>query len=465
MAETPTLKRSLGLWAIVALGLGYMAPVTVFDTFGIVSGETDGVVPMAYLVAIVVMLFTAISYGKMVSVFPTAGSAYTYTRKTMSPTVGFLVGWVALMDYLLLPLVNAVIVRIYMEGFFPEVPGAVWVIGFVALITALNIRSIKSTSRTNLVMLMIALIGIAAFLVLAAVQISNGLGEGTLLTTQPLWHDGVQMNAVLAGTTVVAFSFIGFDAVTMYTEEAKDPRLVPKAIALTVLIGGGIFFLGAWFAQVAFPTLEAFQVTDDTLPELALFVGGTVFQALFVAAALAAAIASAVSSQASVSRLLYVMGRNGVLAPKRLFSYVHPKLRTPVFTTLLVGVVCLAAIAPSLELISSMINFGALIAFTFVNLSVIAYFVVRKRRYHTAKDVFSFIVLPLIGAATTGLLWVNLHADALIAGAVWLGIGVIYLIFLTRGFRKPVASLGIDETDDLEDEPMEPTAAQAAPRE
>ncbi|MCD1570522.1 APC family permease [Agromyces mediolanus] len=456
----PTLKRSLGMWAIVGLGLGYMAPVTVFDTFGIVSEETDGVVPLAYLVGLVVLLFTAVSYGAMVRAFPAAGSAYTYTREAIHPALGFLVGWASLLDYLLLPVVNAVIIRLYMEQFFPEVPGAVWVVGVAALLIGLNVVSVKATSRVNGVLLIAALAGIAAFLVLAGLQISKGMGTGTLFSLQPIWHDGVQLSAVLAGTTIVAFSFIGFDAVTMYAEEAKHPNAVPRAVMLTVLIGGAIFFAGAWFAQSAFPTLDAFEYTDDTLPELALFVGGQVFQLLFVAVAFAAAVASGLSSHASVSRLLYVMGRNGVLAPKRWFGSVSPRFRTPVFTTVLAGLVVLLAITPTLDLISSVINFGALIAFTFVNLAVIAHYAIRLGRRRTPADVVRFIVLPLLGAAGTGLLWVHLSADAMVLGAVWTGVGLVILFAVTRGFRRPVAELGIDEADSTDgpdaDEASEP---------
>ena len=129
MNEKTTLKRSLGVWAVVALGLGYMTPTVVFDTFGIVSKMTNGVVPLAYLIGLLVMVLTAISYGKMVRVFPDAGSAYTYTRKTLGPHLGFFVGWASLLDYLLLPMVNALIIRIYMESLFPSVPVWIWVVG------------------------------------------------------------------------------------------------------------------------------------------------------------------------------------------------------------------------------------------------------------------------------------------------------------------------------------------------
>src|SRR5699024_2302675 len=184
--------------------------------------------------------------------------------------------------------------------------------------------------------------------------------------------------------------------------------------------------------------------TDDTLPEIALYVGGQVFQILFLAGAFAATVASGLASHSSVSRLLYVMGRNGVLTPKRLFGYVHPLLRTPLFCVLLVGVVSLIAIAPSLELISSVINFGALIAFTFVNLSVIAYFVVRQRRYRTANELSRYLVFPLAGATATAILWYFLSAEALVAGLVWSAVGVVYLLVLTRGFRRPLSDLGMD---------------------
>src|SRR4051795_13674751 len=133
-----SLRRSLGLWTIVGLGLGYMTPMTVFDTFGIVSEETDGVVPLAYIVALIAMVFTALSYGRMTRVFPSAGSAYTYASEVIHPNVGFLVGWSSLLDYLLLPMVNAVIGRIYFESFFPDTPSWIFVIVYVAIVTALN---------------------------------------------------------------------------------------------------------------------------------------------------------------------------------------------------------------------------------------------------------------------------------------------------------------------------------------
>ena len=450
------LNRSLGLWAIVGLGLGYMTPTVLFDTFGIVTKETHGVVPLTYLMALVVMIFTAISYGRMVKVFPTAGSSYTYTREAIHPRLGFMVGWAALLDYLLLPLVNALIIRLYMTSLFPSVPGWIWVVGFVAGITAMNAWSMKSTSKLNSLLVAFAVAAIGAFLVLAFVQLYHGMGQGTIFTTEPLFHSGVALPAVLSGATVVCFSFIGFDAITMYAEEARKKADVSKAIIITLLIGGAIFLVTGFVAQAVFPDVAGFHLVDDTLPEMALQVGGRLFQMLFMSAAFAATVASALASHASVSRLLHVMGRNGVLVPKRVFASVHPRRHTPVGSVIVVGLVSLLAISPSLELVSSMINFGALIAFTFVNLSVIAYFVWRRREYRTPKQVATNLVLPLVGTAMTGVLWSFLHKDALIAGIVWAVVGVIYAIVLKRVTGRRVTDVPLEE-------PASPTVTSPEP--
>jgi putrescine importer len=382
-----------------------------------------------------------------VQVFPNAGSAYTYTRETMNPHLGFLVGWVALLDYLLLPMVNALIIRIYMESMFPSVPAWIWVVSFVAIVTAINIWSIARTSNVNAILLVFSIVLIVTFVVLALIKLSQGMGQGTILTSTPLFHSGLELSHIFTGATVVCFSFIGFDAVTMYTEEAVDQKTMPRAIMLTVLIGGAIFFVASYFAQALFPNNSMFKVTDDPLPEIGMLVSGQLFQTFFVAAGFAATAASGLASHASVSRLLYVMGRNGVL-PRKTFGYVHPKFRTPVFNVVLTGAVSLLAISPSLEFISSLINYGALIAFTFVNLTVIAHFIFREKRYKTGKDIFTYLVMPFLGAGLTGILWVNLSKDALLGGLVWTIIGFVYLMFVTNFFRKNISAFDLEKVEE-----------------
>ena len=435
------LSRSLGLWAIVGLGLGYMTPTVIFDTFGIVSEETNGLVPTAYVLALVAMVFTAISYGRMTRVFPSAGSAYTYTSETMSPNLGFLVGWSSLLDYLLLPLVNALIIRSYLESFFPGVPAWIWVVVYVAVVTTMVAVSMSNTSRVNAILVVFEVVLIAVFLVLAARRLSQGEGNGTLFSTAPVWNANAELGLLITGATIVCFSFIGFDAITMYTEEAKDATTVPKAIVLALLIGGAIFFVAAWFTQSLFPTLEGFTqdaLENSALPEIAFAVGGDLFKILLTSAAFAATMASSLASHASVARLLYVMGRNGKGPVGGFFGSVHPTFRTPAKAIVFVGVVSLGAIPFNLDFIASLINFGALIAFTFVNLTVIAYFAWRRGERGTPAEIFRNVVLPLVGVALTLVLWINLSAESRNYGFIWFAAGIVILLWMTRFLRRPL---------------------------
>ncbi|MDA3146150.1 APC family permease [Leucobacter sp. UCMA 4100] len=449
LAKGATLKRSLGLWAIVGLGLGYMTPTVVFDTFGMVARDTNNVVPLAYLVALIVMIFTAVSYGKMSGAIPSAGSAYTYVRESMHPNVGFMVGWTSLIDYMLLPMVNCLIIRSYLEAIFPTVPGWIWVVLYCLFVTTIIYLTMQGTSNVNMILLVFSIIVMVVFVFMVIVQLRGGEGIGTLASAQPFFHDGVTMSAVLMGSTVVCFSFIGFDAVTMYAEEAKTPKIMPRAILLTVVIGGAIFLIAGYFSQLRFPDWNVFApggdmqyVEDSTLPLIGQEVGGNVLQAVLTAAGFAATLASGLASHASVSRMLLVMGRNNVL-PKKVFGYINPKTHTPTFNIVLTGLISMLAIAFTLEMIAAFINYGALIAFTAVNLSVIAWFAVRQGRRKTPKDIFKYIVMPGIGMVLTGVLWAHLHLDALIGGVIWTVLGFIYLLYITRFFKRKVA--GFDE--------------------
>ena len=437
----PHLKRTLGTMAIVGLGLGYMTPTVIFDTFGIVSEETNFVVPMAYLLAMIAMAFTAVSYGRMVRIYPSAGSAYTYTSETIHPNVGFVIGWSSLLDYLLLPLVNALILRSYMEAFFPEVVPALWVFVVVAAVTAMVLFSMSNTSKLNGILVMFSIVLIVVFVYLAWRELARGEGNGTPFSTRPLWHEGTTLGPVITGATIVCFSFIGFDAITMYTEEAKDPAIVPRAIVVTLMIGGAIFFVTGWFTQSLFPTLDGFSedaLENSALPEIAYLVGGALFKAFLTAAAFAATLASGLASHASVSRMLFVMGRNGKGQIARRLAYIHPRTRTPVYTVILVGLVSLLAIPLNLDFVASLINFGALIAFSFVNVTVIAYFAIRKRQLGTPWEIFRNVVLPLIGLFCTLVLWINLSSESMIYGFIWLCLGIAILVWLTRLLRNPL---------------------------
>ncbi|MEE8728041.1 MAG: APC family permease [Rahnella inusitata] len=430
------LRKTLTLVQVVMMGLAYLQPMTIFDTFGIVSGLTDGHVATAYIFALIAVLFTAVSYGKLVRRFPSAGSAYTYAQKAISPHVGFMVGWSSLLDYLFMPMINILLAKIYLEAIFPGVPSWIFVTALVALMTAFNLRGIKVVANLNSIIVVVQVAIMVVFLGLLVHGVYMGEGMGTLATTKPFFSENAHVVPMITGATILCFSFLGFDGISSLSEETPNAgKVIPKAIFLTALIGGIIFVVVSYFLQLYFPDISRFKDPDASQPEIMLYVAGKFFQSVILCFSCVTVLASGMAAHAGVSRLLYVMGRDGVF-PEKVFGYVHPKWRTPTFNVVLVGVVAMSAITFDLVTATALINFGALVAFTFVNLSVISQFYIREKRNRTFKDHFHYLILPVIGALTVGALWLNLESSSMTLGLVWGAIGLGYLACITNAFRK-----------------------------
>jgi amino acid transporter len=432
------LKKSLTLIPVVMMGLAYMQPMTLFDTFGIVSGLTDGHVATAYAFALIAILFTAVSYGKLVRRFPSAGSAYTYAQKAISPHVGFMVGWSSLLDYLFMPMINILLAKSYFETLVPGIPSWIFVVLLVAFMTISNLRGIKTVANFNSVIVVLQVVVMVVITGMVVYGVAHGVGAGTLTSSKPFWSENAHVVPMITGATILCFSFLGFDGISSLSEETKDAeRTIPRAIFLTALIGGVIFIGVSYFLQLYFPDISRFQNPDSSQPEIMLFVAGKALQIGILIFSVVTVLASGMAAHAGVSRLMYVMGRDGVF-PQRFFGFVHPKYRTPSLNVLLVGGVALLAINFDLVTATALINFGALVAFTFVNLSVIAQFWIREKRNMTLKDHLNYLVLPVMGALTVGALWINLEETSMVLGLVWAAVGIIYLAFVTRTFRNPV---------------------------
>ncbi|MGW1210288.1 APC family permease [Streptomyces sp. NPDC002499] len=442
-APAPTLARSLTLRSVVVFGLAYMTPIIVLGTYGVVADTTHGSVPTAYLLALGAMLFTAHSYGKMAAAHPVAGSAYTYVRRSIDSRVGFLVGWATLLDYFFLPMVIWLIGGAYLQAEYPSVPFWVWIIGFITITTALNIRGIKTAERVNDLLMIFQVLVVGIFAVLCLRHVFQDQGAAGLVSATPFGNDATTLAGISSGAALAAYSFLGFDAVTTLTEETIEPqRTIPRAILLIALIGGGIFVAVAYATQLAHPGY-AFTDPSSAAFEIAKEIGGDLFSSLFVAGLIVAQFASGVAAQASTSRLLYAMGRDSVL-PRKIFGRIHAKYRTPALNILLAGAVGLIALRLDVATSTSFINFGAFTAFTFVNLAVIATYV-RERRAGRRPAVWSYVLIPAVGAVVDLWLLVHLDSKARTLGLIWLALGVCYLAYLTKGFRKAPPEMTFDE--------------------
>lgn len=445
------MKRVLGMPSLVFFGLAYMVPLTVWTTYGVVTTSTGGHLPAAYVVTTLAMLLTAYSYGRMAVVYPRAGSAYTYTRQTFGRGMGFLVGWVLLLDYIFLPMICYLVIGLYMHDYFPGIPPWAWIVGSIVLTTGMNIAGIKLVSGVNFAFIGVQFVFIAVFIVMAVRSIASG---DTPDFVTPFYSPDLNVGAVFAGAAVLALSFLGFDAVSTLSEETTNPTVrIPRAILWCTVLGGALYLIESYIGALAFPDFHAFTSVDVATVDVMKHVGGAFLNTFFTAAYVAGCFACALASQASVSRILFAMGRDGVL-PNRVFGRLHPRLLTPVLPNLIVGALGLSALFVSLETASTMISFGALAAFTFVNLTVLTHYVIKQRRRGTS-DLLRYALIPVLGVAFNAYLWTSLSGFAFRIGLSWLAVGFVYLLLLTRGFQRPIPELdmaGDEQPDTLVEE-------------
>lgn len=445
--STAKLKKNLVLWHIIIIGLAYIQPLTLFDTFGLVSDGSHGHVPTSYIFALVAILLTSISYGHMIKRYPSSGSAYTYAQKSIHPNVGFMVGWSSWLDYLLSPLVNIILADIYLRALYPEVNNWIWVIGLTTVMTVINLFGSRFVARFNSTIVVVQLGVIFYFVYQVYVLLTQGVyADGTLdpdkaalWSLSPFWNEMTSVSALIGGATILCFSFTGFDALSSLAEETKDAeKTLPRAIFATALIAGIIFIVSTYFIQMFFPSDPNiyFKPLDESQPVMIAAIGSIALKTVVLYFAVVAVMASGISAHAGVSRLMYVMGRDGVINTK-IFGHISPKLHTPTYNILIVGVVALTAGFLNLEHIVNLISFGALTAFSFVNFSVISRYALRDGRNKTPADIIKYIIVPTLGFASVFLMWLEIDETALKIGLVWAAIGVGYLAYKTRGFRYP----------------------------
>ena len=453
--DEPHLQRVLGLPALVFFGLAYMVPLTVWTTYGVVTTTTEGHLPAAYVVTTVAMLLTAYSYGRMAVAHPAAGSAYTYASHAFGRPVGFMVGWALLLDYVFLPMINYLVIGLYLSDYFPAVPGPVWIVGSVVVVTVLNILGIKLLAGMNLVLVGAQFVFIAVFVALSVGRLAGDLEVRSF--TAPFFESGMETGLIFAGAAVLALSFLGFDAVSTLAEETREPRKrIPRAIVLCALIGGLLYILESYLGHLVFPDFASFEDNQDVASaDVMTALGGTLLNTFFTAAYVAGCFACAMASQASVSRILFAMGRDGSL-PRSIFARLHPRYKTPLNANLVVGAFGLSALVISLATASSMISFGALAAFSFVNLCVIKHYVIDGGQ-RSGADLVKFGLIPLCGVLFTLYLWTSLTALTFQVGLAWLAVGFAYLLYLTRGFTRKPPALRMEE-DDAAERPAEPAA-------
>lgn len=442
--SAPTLRRVLTRWDLVLYGLVLLGPTAPYPIYGIVQQLSNGHAALAYLVAMVGILFTAASYGKMSGAFPAAGSTYTYARRALNEQVGFLAGWAMILDYLLIPLVSIIYAALTAQRIFPQVPYEIWAMVITVVLTMLNVPGIRVTARAGEVMMAIMSVFAVAYIVLAIRYVVSLHGVAGLFDVSVLVRPSTfAVGPLMLGAGVAAMSYIGLDAISTLAEDTLHPlRDVGFATVTVCIVQTAICFVTVYVTALVWPDYQTYPQTETVILDIATRIGGSWMFGTLTFILLIAALASALTGQAGASRLLFGMGRDGVL-PKSIFGYLHPRFATPTRSIYLMGALSLiAAVSMRFQIAVELLNFGAFVGFVLVNLSVIRHFFFREQQRRGVHFLFN-LVFPLLGAAVCGYLWLSLSLRARVAGFLWLGAGIVYLAALTKGFRSQPAPIDV----------------------
>jgi amino acid transporter len=431
------LHRVLTTRDLIVYGMIFMVPIAPYSVFGFVWQDSKGMVPLAYLVGLTGMFFTALSYAAMSHAFPLAGSLYTYAQRGVHEIAGFFSGWLILLDYILVPSLLYLFSAVALRPIFPAVPAWIWLVGFISCNALVNLIGIEFTARINRYMLVMELVTLGLFIIMGMIALYGGQGAGRL-TLKPIYDPHVFSFATMAGATSIAvLSFLGFDGISTLSEESAGNRgAVGRATLLSLVLVGALFMLQTWLAADLARGMR-FSSPETAFFEVAERAGGVWLRLVtIVAVVLASAIANAMAAQAAVSRILFAMARDGKLPA--VLAKVHPRYQTPfvgIFAVAVVSLLVGMSFSDRVDDLSRVVNFGAMTGFLLLHVSVINHYFLRRR----SGDWLRHLLAPLIGMLIIAYVLYEMDRAAKILGACWIAIGVLYYLFLTLRMKKNVA--------------------------
>jgi amino acid transporter len=446
------LKKVLTLWDLIFYGLILIQPTAPIPLFGVAQKLSNGHTVTVILIAMLAMVVTAVSYGRMAAIYPSAGSAYTYVGRVINPHLGFLIGWAMILDYVLQPLLSVVWISTALQSrYLHAIPYWLIALILVLILTGLNLRGIKTSAKTNKLLMFVMCAVIAVFFYLAVRYLFHLDRWAGIFSTEPFYDPKTfDAHRIWGATSFAALTYIGFDGITTLSEDVKNPRRnVLLATVLVCVLTGIISGVEVYLGQRIWPNWHTFPNLETAFMDVCSRVGGSALFQAMGAILILAALGSGLTGGLGAARLLFGMGRDGVL-PRRFFAHLHPESNTPTYNILLVGALAycgaltLNAVGNAYEHTAELINFGAFLAFMGVNLSVFWHFAVLTRKERRPR-ILADTILPLLGFAFCALIWWNLNSLAKIAGGVWFLIGLTYLCISTRGFRRVPKMINFSE--------------------
>jgi putrescine importer len=446
-APAPHLKRVLGLWDLIYYGVILTSPIAAVPLFGEAQVLSHGHAATTMLLAMVAMSVTAVSFGRMATVYPSSGSVYTYISKGMNPHVGFIFGWAMFLEYLFQPIQNALYAVLAIQRMMPKIPFAILAALAVGLITYMTVQGIKFTARTNEVLLAFMCLVTAAFLVEAFRYIILHDHFSGLMSLRPVYDPHTfQLRAVASGTSLAALVFIGFDGVSILAEEVKNPRRNVLLASVLVCVFTGLFSgFQVYMAQRVWPDYTTLANPETAFMDVARAASGAWLFTAYGIMLLVSSIACGLAGHVGAARLLYSMGRDDVL-PKKIFGHISAKKGNPIYNVWIVGVLAyIGVLTIPWELSAEMVTFGALIAFMGVNLVSLLHFWFGPEN-RGKRNFFLDAFVPGFGFVFCFGLLFSLQNWTKWAGIIWLVVGIVYAAYKTKMFTLRPKLFDFSET-------------------
>jgi len=430
------LNRALTFKDLLIYGLVFMVPIAPFGVFGYVWDGSKGMVALAYLIGMVAMFFTAMSYRAMSQAFPVSGSVYAYAQRGIHPTVGFFAGWLILLDYILTPSLLYIVSAAAIAPMIPAVPTWVWIVGFIVINSLINLRGITFTAKANNIILTAEIIVLAVFIVVGLIALYSGAGAGRL-TLDPLYNpEKFSLPLVMGAVSVAVLSFLGFDGISTLSEETRGGNDTVGKASLAALLGVGVLFIIQTWIAADLSHGMTFSSLDTAFYDAANVAGGHWLKYVTMwSTVISWGIANALVAQAAVSRILFAMARDKQLPS--VLSKVHPRLKTPYVSTLFVALLSIISglwFNGQIDNLSRLVNFGALTSFLLLHIAVINHYIIRNK----SGRMVTHLLLPLIGIVIIGFVIIEMDREAKVLGLSWLAVGVVYYLVMKRVLKRNV---------------------------
>ena len=438
-ATAPKLKRVLGLWDLVYYGVILTSPIAVVPMFGEAQVLSRGHAVLTLLAAMLAMTATAVSFGRMATVYPSAGSVYTYVSRAFNPQIGFVLGWAMFLEYLFQPLQNSLYAALTIQRLMPHIPFALLSAAAVGFMTLLCWFGIRTTARANEILLAFMSIVMIGFLGEAIWYIFSHQHLQGFLSTQPLYDPKTfSVRAIAAGTALAATTYIGFDGVSILAEEVENPKRNVLLASVLVCVFTGLFAAFQVFLAVrVWPDYRTLANPETAFMDVARVVGGYNLFLGFGVVLLVSSLACGLAGLLGAVRLLYGMGRDNVL-PRSIFGHLNAKRGSPTYNVAIAGgLAYLGTLTMQWERAVEVMNFGALLAFMAVNLAAVRHFGFTPG-LPGKRNLLLDVIAPSLGFLFCLVILLGLQGSTLVAGAIWCGVGALYVVLKTRALGEPV---------------------------